>query len=518
MVKLITRSQRAVYTQLIQLIGKLLPSEADIHKAQSIFSKIQRINVNALLEISIIEGVTPQIYQNIQEICEICAERSGTTSLNHRLIQTQNFFKEKRLEEKKERIEQLMVEFELFAQKALQAGVQFLVAKGGGLCHLYPTESWRTFSDIDLIISKDTVWKAIDVFNEIGYKPKRIRLESYPFSHSVRSDTGTFGIAEMFHSEDKLKGYPFDLHLGAFPGCGDSIVECDLWDRAFSVQIGQQKVLMPSPEDCILIICSHISRHGYARLKDLNDTYVCVKHIPSGLDWDYLCQLAQTNSFQIILHGLLDRLRKDYKLEIPGEIVSKLRPKGSKILTSKFLFKPGKANQSFHGGRKLFLGRFLQAIFLYRYYRDQSRFYTAVKESISGLFFLLQSGRPYRLWKRRKILSFASNRRIVIIPIKAATPKAYWQIEQIYLHKVEQFALKLDVSAEWIGNEILVWNVGVSNELLLTPDGIYTQSAYNGNLDEVALDKIQRVAWEVTSQLKKAGIIEAKNIEQWRIP
>ncbi|MCG8430170.1 MAG: hypothetical protein MJA29_03245, partial [Candidatus Omnitrophica bacterium] len=244
-------------------------------------------------------------------------------------------------------------------------------------------------------------------------------------------------------------------------------------------------------------------------LKDLNDAQVCVKHAPSGLDWDYVYQLAQANSFQIILHGLLDRLKKDYQLEIPGEIVAKLKPKGSGIITSKFLFKPGKTNKNFHGGRELFSGRFLQAIFLYRYYRDQSRFSTAVKESISGCFFLFLSGRPYRLWKRREILSFTSNRRIVIVPIEAATRMACWHIKKIHLQEVEKFALKSGITVEWIGNEVLVWNVGTPDELLLAPESVYTQSAYNGDVDEVVLEKIQGIAWNLITQLKNAGTIEA---------
>ena len=298
MVKFMIHSQKSVYTQLVGLIGKLSPSESDIHRALSIFNKLQHINAAALLEVSAIEGVTPQVYQNIQDIY---TRHLSPTSLNHPLIQTQNYLKENILKETEAHIERLMVGFELFVQRATQAGVRFLVVKGGGLCHLYPTDSWRTLSDIDLVISKDTVWKAIDVFKEIGYKPKRIRLESYPFSYSVRSDGGTFGIAEILHTGGKVSGYPFDLHLGAFPGCGDSIVESDLWNRTLSIRIGKHKVFMPSLEDCILIICSHISRHGYARMRDLNDAHVCVKNSPSGLDWDYLYQSAQANSFQVIL-------------------------------------------------------------------------------------------------------------------------------------------------------------------------------------------------------------------------
>ena len=69
---------------------------------------------------------------------------------------------------------------------------------------------------------------------------------------------------------------------------------------------------------------------------------------------------------------------------------------------------------------------------------------------------------------------------------------------------------------EWISNEIIAWNVGHPNELIFTPKGIYTQSAYNGNINEVALEKIQQIAWEVVAQLKEVKGIKAKHVEVLR--
>ena len=97
MVKPMLPPQRTVYTQLVEIIGKLSPSEADIHMAQSIFNKFQRINAAALLEASIIEGVTPQVYRNIQKIVSL---GFASTSLNQRLSHTQNFLKSSRLDQR----------------------------------------------------------------------------------------------------------------------------------------------------------------------------------------------------------------------------------------------------------------------------------------------------------------------------------------------------------------------------------------------------------------------------------
>ena len=92
-----------------------------------------------------------------------------------------------------------------------------------------------------------------------------------------------------------------------------------------------------------------------------------------------------------------------------------------------------------------------------------------------------------------------------MIPIEASTEKMCWQIEKAHLQKVEQFALKERVSLKWINTEILVWNVGHRNELILTPEGFYTQSAYNGSIDKVVLEDIQRIASELTAKLKQEG-------------
>lgn len=124
MVNLMNLSRRAVYTRLVELIGKVWLSEDEIDKAQSTFDKIQNINTEVLLEISKIEGVTPQVYQNIQEIC---SRQYDNPFLNQRLVQTKNFLMEKRLKQRKEYIRRLQVEFELFTQEATKANIQFLV-------------------------------------------------------------------------------------------------------------------------------------------------------------------------------------------------------------------------------------------------------------------------------------------------------------------------------------------------------------------------------------------------------
>ena len=272
---------------LVRCLGKLEASEKDMQRVKSFFHQTPNIDVTTLLNLTRIQRVTPQVYHNLQTLK---TQGFNAPFLNPFLSQIQPI-----LEQRERYIHLLLADLEAFAEEASRVGTRFMIVKGTCFQHLYPTGPFRDMSDIDLLISRETVWNAIGAFKHVGYRPKRIRLEKYPYSgiSSRQRIEGTFGIAEMFELEGDPKRYPFDLHLGGFPGCGDGLLESDLWKRALSLKMGIQEILMPSLEDCILIICSHASRHGYAKLRDLNDIYVCLKHARDDLDWDYLSHFSR---------------------------------------------------------------------------------------------------------------------------------------------------------------------------------------------------------------------------------
>ncbi len=499
-----SHKSQGVYNQLVKLAGKLFPSEDEIHQIECLLNEHQNLDPTTLLSVTRTQAVVPQVYYNLQSRRK---ENSTVSFLDQFFIQAEEY-----LERKKKIMEMLLADLEHYATHAQRESVKFMVIKGACLQYLYPSESFRQFKDVDLVISKETVWKGIDIFKHIRYHPKRIRLESHPYSELASTEVyaNTLGIVQMMD----LDGYrgAFDIHLGSFPGCGDSILESEIWERATTFLVGSQEVLMPSLEDCILITCAHVTRHGYTPLKELNDIYAGLRYTEYNLDWDYLYHFSRKNTLQTILYGILKRLESDYEAKLPEEITSKLKPDRFERLASKFIFRPGKLNLNFHGGRQLFLGRFLQSFVLYRYYRQRTSFLRAVKESLLGMYFLFQTGRPYRLWKQRKTRSSHSNRRTVIVPIEASNGTERWQINRISLQKVQQFAEKAGISVAWIGKGIMAWNAGHRYELLLTPHGIYAQSPYDGKLEEETLKEIQRVAYQVSSRLVEVQAILAGNL------
>jgi len=138
-----------------------------MHSVEYLLHEVPNINAATLLNFTKIQRVTPQIYHNLQ----ILKTQGGDPPfLESVLSQIQPI-----LEQKKEYICHLLADLEAFAEEADKTGTRFMVVKGACFQHLYPTESFREMWDIDLVISQETVWEAMDAFERIRYRPKRIR-------------------------------------------------------------------------------------------------------------------------------------------------------------------------------------------------------------------------------------------------------------------------------------------------------------------------------------------------------
>ena len=488
--------------RLLKHVGKLQLADRDFNESVEIFAHQKPIDVHRLTKSSRVQGVLPQVYYNLQSI----QEKWGKNPEIELFLNTVRG----EIDGKKQRTQFFLEELRDFAKTARDQKIDFVGVKGISLQDIYPSEGpFRNIGDVDLVLSEHTAWSGINILQCQGYRLKRVRLESYSYykGEEIGRKRGVFGVAQMEGTPCPLP-MAFDLHLGVFPGVGDCVLTSELWQRVRSITIDGVEIYLPSIEDILLIICSHISRHGHAKMKDLNDIHACLIHTEGDIDWGYLSHFAKKNSLQAILYGLLTKLSCAADVKFQKAVLAKLKPKSVAILTSKVLFSQGKDNPNFHGGRKLIVGRFLQFACLYNFYRDKAGFLTVLRESFLGLYFLFQHGRPYRLWKHREILSFRSNQRVVIIPIELGTHKGPCFFQSIHLQRVEQFALHAGVPMEWIGREIIVWNIGHSDELILTTKGFYTQSAYNGDIDEKALETARRIVCEVAGRLKQAGAIE----------
>jgi hypothetical protein len=479
---------------LIHHLGEVLTTSVQIHALESLLRQ-SNLTASWLFELARVQGVVDQVRDNLTRIRTL----GNPSDLVPEYLRLAEDYKARRLS----RMAQLQKDLQDFAARANDQGLSYLVIKGAALHALYPVDSIRIFSDIDLVISPDNVWEAMELLQQMGFRTKRIRLENHTGALQHRRGTwGRYGIAEFFapHSDH----VSFDMHLGGFPGCGDILLEADLWRRFRHLPLSTTVAPVPSPEDQILIICAHISRHGYARVRDLNDLKALVYH--SGeLDADYLWRKAESNALTTILDTLL--AYRDLP-QLPAR-----KPRSCSInktplerWKTAFLFHSGKKNTHFHGHRQLIYSRLIQSAFLYDAYRKKEGLPKSIVETLRSSYYLFQNGRPYRLWKHRWVRSFHRHPRVVIVPLTPcdASDTQGWVVRSLDLAAIFAYCTAEGISAQRISDCLLVINPGQEMELILTPVGIYSQSSYDGSLARDTLQALCRQASHIVETVPTA--------------
>jgi hypothetical protein len=495
---LVQVASKSMYDSVIELLGKLWLSDELLATAIGYLDAMAPVDPKTLLLAS--RGVTPQVRENLLRL----VQQGFKVPFLNRFLE----LADECLERDNTQTEQLYSDLDEYARAMKGGGVRYLVVKGASLQSVYPPGSVRTMDDVDLLVEEGGAWPSIGTFAEIGYQPKRIRLERVSgwAREGGRQRIGAFGIAELT-SEPETGWCGFDLHMGCFPGCGESTINSDIWSRSTSVQVGRTRVYAPALEDCVLIVCVHIGRHGFARLRDINDVHACLVKAGDKFDWAYLRHNASRSGVELILLGLLERLRVRYGVRLPLHELARLRCGWFSKPLSESIFERARRNPKYRDERQVLRGRFIQTFVLYRYYRHRRPLYAALWEAALGAYYLFQSGRPHPIWSGRVVWRLQSADRVVIVPVQPIRyDGARQDVRYISIPKAQEFAASVGIATESLGHEMLVCNPGSKLELVLTPSGVYTQSAYNGSVESGIMKDVQNQAYMLTSSLLERGI------------
>jgi hypothetical protein len=478
---------------LIRATGKLWPSRHDEMTAAKLIESAPPFDPRALLDITVVQGVTPQVARAVAPLAARGPDESVATFLE---------LARGYLADRDAYLERVLADLATFAEAAERAALPFLVVKGASVRHLYPADSQRLMADVDLLIGPDAAWSAMQLLGELGYHPRRLRLEAFPYA-GLRD--GAYGIAQM-DWEGALED-PFDLHLGVFPGCGDVALETDVWRGAADVPTLGRGVRAPSVEDCILLMCAHLSRHGSAKLRDLNDLHAWMRAKGDELDWDHLEAEARRNGLSGILYSLLEHLDRERMVEIPPHTLRRFDPgRVARSLSGSFLRVGSERDPDFeHSRRQFFAGRFMQASVLHAYLRARTSGRRAATEAFSGLFHLFKEGRPYRLWHTRAPRRLERDRRLVAVQLRLAGDGGRWRLRDVALERVLEHARTRGIRAAPIAHGVVAWDAEGPDELLITSCGVFAQTPYHGELDEPARQALEASAWARVTELQAAG-------------
>ncbi len=200
-----------------------------------------------------------------------------------------------------------------------RGGVEALAIKGPALAvAAYGAVTMRQFSDLDLLVRREQVARAVALLQGEGYA----LAAGYSLADLERR--GGFEIA--MGRADALT--EIDLHWRLVPPYFPIALETeDLWRRAVRVEIEGAAVRTLAPADHLLFLCAHGAKHGWQALGSICDV-AALMHASAGgpcadyssanppahaLDWDELVGRAERARAQralllalLLAHEVLD--------------------------------------------------------------------------------------------------------------------------------------------------------------------------------------------------------------------
>lgn len=162
--------------------------------------------------------------------------------------------------------------------------IVFILLKGVYFSEsLYRDISIRPMSDIDILVNKADLNSVESCLKECGYYP---------------STANTAFILGDKHLIFLTKGIDLPVELHYIQGANyiPAVREfAQIKDRALEITAAGERTLTLSPEDSLLYVCYHITKHQYGRytIRDLVDIGMILNHFKQGLDWEYIHKNAE---------------------------------------------------------------------------------------------------------------------------------------------------------------------------------------------------------------------------------
>jgi len=188
---------------------------------------------------------------------------------------------------------------DLFLRAFEAAGIEAVPYKGPALAvYAYGKLALRRFVDLDILVRKADVLRAKELLSDRGF------ICETPWTETQQSI-----LLRTQHnlSLSREEGRIFvELHWGVASSLFASSLQAEqLWERLQTARLNDVKVKSLSPEDLLLSLCVHGSKHFWERLAWICDVAELVK-TRKDLDWTILFDRAvSSESDRMLMLGLL---------------------------------------------------------------------------------------------------------------------------------------------------------------------------------------------------------------------
>lgn len=232
------------------------------------------IELSELINMAHWQGILPLVYKTLKTIDE--------TTHNETLNIMFETFKQKYMQTVQTNMlmtSELLQITHLFETN----GIEVIAYKGPVLAHLcYGDITFRQFGDLDILVSFANRRKAVELLMQSGYTPEIIlKEETKAYFFNTVNVLGLYknalGIYVEVHWELLSRNYAVKWK------------EKDLWNDRYTVKLNQKSITTLKPEQHLLYLCIHGSKHLFERLIWVCDIDRFVRSNPT-LNWDSLLQ------------------------------------------------------------------------------------------------------------------------------------------------------------------------------------------------------------------------------------
>jgi Uncharacterised nucleotidyltransferase len=217
-------------------------------------------------------------------------------------------------------------------------GIPVMLLKGIHLCRfVYPEPALRVMADVDLMVPRDRLARAEQMFLERGFGP-------LPRADIEERCSWSNHLAKL-----QKEGAPvYELHWGIERPTSPFKIDLDgLWSRARKAALDDSEIHLLGPEDLLLHLAIHGSyHHGFDRagLKALIDVNAVVKKHGGEIDWRVLAERANQWEASGFAYTTLRLAREILGTPVPEETLDSLvhRPEDEEVVevASRFVLVP----------------------------------------------------------------------------------------------------------------------------------------------------------------------------------
>jgi len=265
---------------------------------------LEPLDWSLVLDLARFHGVGPLLWRSISTTCADLVPPAALTAL--RQVTQAGTLLNGALVRETVRISRA------FEEKGLPA----IPFKGAALAALaYKDANLRDFDDLDFIVPQARLAEAQDILTAHGYRPLSQSRESFQDAHYHEP------YHLYVHETSRLL---VDLQwVMAHEQFSFRLDRPDVWDRRTSLSVEGGRISTIAPEELLIILCVHGSKHAWERLKWVVDVAALIR--AQSLDWDRVLSTANRwKCRRMVLLGLR-QAQQMMNAELPPAIWTAIR-------------------------------------------------------------------------------------------------------------------------------------------------------------------------------------------------